>query len=113
MTELSECPSCRSATRGWRDKLWNDDRAAWIDCQDPWHDERMAKQEQDAWDGLERQVRFWRGAYMNERNLAGDLRRHLRDRDTHIANLEAELMPHIGHEVNAGEQVSLSVVDDE
>ncbi len=67
----------------------------------------MAKQEQDAWESLERQVRFWEGAYRNEMHRASDLRRHLRDRDAHIANLEAQLMPYIGHDRSAGEQASL------
>ena len=32
------CPTCRSLTRSWRDKMWNEDRATWIDCPDVWHD---------------------------------------------------------------------------
>lgn len=56
---------------------------------------------------LQNQVRFWEGAYRNERNLNSDLKRHLRDRDAHIANLEAQLKPYIGRDVDAGEQEAL------
>jgi hypothetical protein len=64
-------------------------------------------QDQKAFDELERQVRFWRGAFQNERNAVLDLKRHLRDRDAHIANLEAQLKPYIGRDIDAGEQEAL------
>lgn len=56
---------------------------------------------------LQKKVRFWEGAYRNERNLNSDLKRHLRDRDAHIANLEAQLKPYIVRDIDAGEQEAL------
>ncbi len=56
---------------------------------------------------IERRAHFWWGAYKNERTKNSDLQRHLRDRDAHIKNLEAQLMPYIGRDRDAGEQASL------
>lgn len=36
---VDECPTCRSRTRRWRDKLWDDYLKAWTDCADTWHEE--------------------------------------------------------------------------
>ena len=38
----------------------------------------------------------------NERNMVRDLRIHLRDRDAHIRNLEAQLRPYLSAGVGSG-----------
>lgn len=67
----------------------------------------MSEQEEDALEALQRTVRFWEGAYRNERHKNDDLKRHLRDRDAHIANLEAQLRPYIGRQESVSDQPEL------
>ena len=46
-------------------------------------------------EGWHRQREHLTTAVRNEREVAKDLRVHLKDRDAHIRNLEAQLRPHL------------------
>lgn len=52
-------------------------------------------------------VEYHRGEAARGWETARDLRVHLRDRDAHIKNLEAQLMPYIGREEVAGDQEAM------
>ena len=48
--------------------------------------------------------RYWEGDAQQWRRTAADLKMHLKDRDAHIKNLEAQLMPLLANRVEVEQE---------